>query len=1022
MEKENIVDEDVSVFSNDDTKDIKKLANQINYLQSEEVEDPKESFNKSENGDAEDQVGQSIFDTQLENMGGQNSSSDNNKFNKRKNKKYQIIIVVLIIAISVVATLITVKVYSAISPSKKIYTSNSYVEDEEQVKDNINKISSTNKEILNIEENKNNDKSDEIKDLIKQENEKKNISPVYEEYEKLTDEEKNDSEVIPDKEVVPIDKLDDIKDDNKETEIPRKYNLKDKIKIDFEDQGAFGLCWDFAATKSFETNYQLKTNKKLDLSEIHVDYITSDKMFGNREIHSGGNFGFYNDYLLTFSPAKGLDYRDYDKNEYSSFADKGEDVYVTDTITFPTITKNPNDNIEYTDEQLQEFRKLVKTHIMTNGSLYAAIHASMNTYIYDPYYMEDAYIDHAVSIIGWDDDYPKEKMPASDGSIPKENGAYIALNSWGENPMTGSPYYYISYEDRNVETNLSGVLSTSLDDTYDLNKLENKKLKKYILDLYGKYVIEKDGKKLFSKNAFKSIYSLSLKDKDITNEDLDFISKFENLYYLDLSNNNITDVSKLSSLSLLASLVLDNNKNVKNYSQLESLVELSLKDCNLDSLENLSNSKINIINLSNNNITNIVDLLPSTLVSIEIDNNNIADLYQFNSYTMLVSISAVNNNIAGIENLDNLTSLSILDLSKNKEINLENLSNIQIGSSLYGSSGIMLSDCNIEDISVINNMNVSYIDLSDNNIVDTSNFNNSNVKELLLDNNPLQNVNSLGNMNFLSLDKTGLTEEKLVGLNNIYFLSLEDNDIKNIEFLDINSNIKTIDLTNNKVESLSGLKENNSLTSIDLDNNGLKDLSGIENLSELNSLSLANNPIEDMSVFKDNNKIETLNLDGIDYSKIVLPESVNYVSLVNCNIKNLNLDNNKLYYVDVSKNKDLSDYTFIKDMNEYASIITDREFTQDEVSRVSSLDSKSYISGASVLYKKTLSNDLIDLTKDWNLRKLVGSVFFYNSENSNGYITRNVKSIKIHNKSENYYQFDAYHINNFSSLKVKVVF
>ena len=64
-------------------------------------------------------------------------------------------------------------------------------------------------------------------------------------------------EVIPSKENVTIDELDDINDKNNIDTIPSKFNLDDKLKINYENQDSYGLCWDFAGLKSLETYLQL---------------------------------------------------------------------------------------------------------------------------------------------------------------------------------------------------------------------------------------------------------------------------------------------------------------------------------------------------------------------------------------------------------------------------------------------------------------------------------------------------------------------------------------------------------------------------------------------------------------------------------------------------------------------------------------------------------------------------------------------------------------------------------------------
>ena len=52
---------------------------------------------------------------------------------------------------------------------------------------------------------------------------------------------------------------------------------------------------------------------------------------------------------------------------------------------------------------------------------------------------------HAVTIVGWDDNYPKENFAA--GNPPQEDGAWIIRNSWGADWGGDGGYFYVSYEE-----------------------------------------------------------------------------------------------------------------------------------------------------------------------------------------------------------------------------------------------------------------------------------------------------------------------------------------------------------------------------------------------------------------------------------------------------------------------------------------------------------------------------------------------------------------------------------------------
>lgn len=112
-----------------------------------------------------------------------------------------------------------------------------------------------------------------VKDHIKEdesENED-NYSEEYKEYTKLSDGKKAKRQVVP--------------------------NLKDKINIHFGNQGQFGLCWDFATVKSIENYAALKMGKDYDISESHIDYMTSNLMKNSyRNANFPGIYSSENDY------------------------------------------------------------------------------------------------------------------------------------------------------------------------------------------------------------------------------------------------------------------------------------------------------------------------------------------------------------------------------------------------------------------------------------------------------------------------------------------------------------------------------------------------------------------------------------------------------------------------------------------------------------------------------------------------------------------------------------------------------
>ena len=80
------------------------------------------------------------------------------------------------------------------------------------------------------------------------------------------------------------------------------------------------------------------------------------------------------------------------------------------------------------------------------------------------YYCPNAYTsNHAVTIVGWDDDYSADNF----ATTPDGNGAWIVRNSWGSY-YGKEGYFYLSYYDKSIYT-VGYALEAELSDNYDNN-------------------------------------------------------------------------------------------------------------------------------------------------------------------------------------------------------------------------------------------------------------------------------------------------------------------------------------------------------------------------------------------------------------------------------------------------------------------------------------------------------------------------------------------------------------------------
>ena len=813
-------------------------------------------------------------------------------------KKYKIFFIVLI---TIIVIVLGITLGIGISKKKKVK-----IQQEEQAKVQQELIS--NKEKL--------DKVEELKnDINKTEKEKDEdeYTEEYKEYLKLSDEEKKKVEVVPRKIKVDYSNLDNIKkdqeedlnkkyvlldgekdeekkdennDDKKDVEVlPTKFDLRDKIDIKVENQQTFGLCWDFAALKSLETNLALVKGENYDFSESHVDYITSKEMSKNyRILHDGGNFEdmlSYSDLNKGFVLEETVPYGDYEEYDYNTFYNtKSEDITVVKDVKFPSFIKSEFDESQV-DEKFKEFQATIKTHIMNYGSVYAGIMApdfGKNYYFKDIDDINLSRGSHAISIVGWDDNYSKENFKSPTGKQPEKNGAYIALNSWGES-WGENGYFYISYEDINVHNNLNGIISTDTKDLVKLSDFNNEKLEKYIENIVYDQIITVNGKKYIKPITLDSIRRIDLSNSELDN--LNGLEYFKNIYELDLSNNKLENIDKLGNLKYseimglrlnlsnnnikdvsvlkdkyISSLFLDGNINVKGYGKIKKIGYLSLDNCAITELEDLSSIEyLGCINLSNNNISNYDSIGNcNSLYSIDLANNNLEDLSKINNILNnenIIFLDLSNNKLKDISNLKNNNHIYNLDLSNNTEI--ADFSPIKSCATLVM---LKVENCgikNAEDV-LIN----SYQDEFLGNISDDE----FNYGDYDGDDDYWGIVYDLSN-------NVGISNIK--SLKNAADIKLNNCDIKEISELKELEYLHEIELSGNK--ELSGDLSGKHFDRIDISDCNLDDNFNFFNVDEVYIINIEKNNIKNLELLK--NKVNCINIEVDEYTdEITIPENV----------------------------------------------------------------------------------------------------------------------------------------------------
>ena len=260
---------------------------------------------------------------------------------------------------------------------------------------------------------------------------------------------------------------------------PLAYNDEGLLKLltivlpATRDQGSYGTCWAHSAIAlaEFSMIAQGEEINSVDYSELHLAYYTYNNGTGLAMGDTGDSVSFIPteddpNYLecggtlryaaMTLARRRGCideKYLPYDKADKllkgsikQDFEFGYDEAWLRNAI-FIDIKKNPDH---------------VKQAIMSNGAVGASIWAPVNAVDYmnnyneetNSYYAAEAKTaNHAVVVVGWDDDYPRENFSyGMFNKRPESNGAWLVRNSWStETKFSLESYFWISYEDPSLK-------------------------------------------------------------------------------------------------------------------------------------------------------------------------------------------------------------------------------------------------------------------------------------------------------------------------------------------------------------------------------------------------------------------------------------------------------------------------------------------------------------------------------------------------------------------------------------------
>ena len=298
----------------------------------------------------------------------------------------------------------------------------------------------------------------------------------------------------------------------KDSALPTAFDLRNvdgkSYVTSIKSQNPYGTCWTFASIGAIESNMMMQGLGTYDLSEMHIAWYAfrgNDKSAAFHNMHSssfatvmahGGN-SFYPAAVFTrlSGPANESEVPyGQDKQPTAGSPDDYTRAARVREIYYLNYHDEPNVNAS------ASARNIIKRRIMESGAVVGNYHSNDTNYYKSPsagtnYYYNSSAKNHAVQIIGWDDNYSRGNFKTN----PGVDGAWLIKNSWGDTWWNGSANvgdngcFWLSYAQHLTEG--SAFIAEKPDST----------MKAYYYDALGWCgTLGYSGSTVYAANVFKS--------------------------------------------------------------------------------------------------------------------------------------------------------------------------------------------------------------------------------------------------------------------------------------------------------------------------------------------------------------------------------------------------------------------------------------------------------------------------------------------------------------------------------------
>ena len=238
--------------------------------------------------------------------------------------------------------------------------------------------------------------------------------------------------------------------------LPDRYDLRELgLVTSVKNQGNGGNCWAFSALAALESAILKSLNVSYDLSEENMKNLAS--MYSDYGWAMDTNEGGYDRMAIGYLTS------------WLGPVNESDDAYDGKSLLSPVLTSFMHvQNVVFLKRDNYTDNDAIKKAIIDYGAVSTSLYWS-SSYLSGKnyYYTGDQGSNHAVVIVGWDDNYDASNFKTK----PKGNGAWIMKNSHSSSSGEKG-YFYVSYYDtRFVEPGRYTSYTFVLNDTvrYDKN-------------------------------------------------------------------------------------------------------------------------------------------------------------------------------------------------------------------------------------------------------------------------------------------------------------------------------------------------------------------------------------------------------------------------------------------------------------------------------------------------------------------------------------------------------------------------